>query len=541
MNNLNIINMNTKLFTRLCLMLCMSLTIFACSNDESNVLKSENTIEPDEAGIYHYQVNLNCEVPTYDDANTRSVVYTWDNGANIIVRFKSGSKFVVGLATYNSSDGQWSVGTNEALPVINSEGTCELYYFKDADGMNEANVAMSEKTACYYTTNATYLHPSDNSTTINASLGRKTWRLRFKGASGTQITLPGKNNDVKYFSAFDGLKGSFTDSQKDLELNVNSDGYTPYVYGTFVNGSGENTITVVCNNMGFSKKLKATNLSVGESAFLTIPTEASHDGWEVLPPKEDDKNADPNATIEADNLITFNDGIVTGFTIGSTVETFDYIVMTKSGAEEFSDEELANEIYDTNHYDKSDADYIFKSTNDEFYQANTEYYLCAVAKNSSGQRGPVLRHLFKTKSESLPLAEISNVNAESNKWAFHIALKNNAKSYYLATSTKEENYNSDWHWYAYNAYFWATSGQLESYTWEDVTFTPSSGTCNVVTVCTWAIDANNNIGNCHVVNGNASSSARSRNSVHSVPDKEMLSKESMKKMFENTKIYRVIK
>lgn len=533
--------MKTKLFYRLCLILVIGLTIISCSNDEGDTVSSQNPVEKDESEMYHYQLDLNCDVPTYEEElTTRSVVYTWDNAATIIVRFKSGSKYIDGLATYSSSDNLWTIGTYDALPVITGEGVCELYYFYGATGMKDTNVTMTENTACYYTTSATYLHPSETSITINASLGKKTWRLRFKGTSGTKISLPGENTDIKYCSAFNGQTGKFTDSQKDIELTVGNNGYTPYIYGTFINSSGDNTITVTNGNSGFAKKLSSTNLGIGESAYLTIPTDNSHSGWEVLPPP-DDNTIDPNATIQADNWVTFIDGIVMSWKLGSTATTFDYTVFTKSGAEELTDDQVASKIYTSNPNTLEDANYIFKSTSSEWFTANTEYYLCAVAKNSSGKRGPVLRQLFKTNSDNLPSAEISNIKTESTtKWAYTISLKNNAKSYYLATSTDEDDYNSDWHWYAYYVYRWGATGQLEAHDWTSVATTLKSGTCNLLTVCTWGLDANNKIGNPNVAFGSASSSAaRSLSSANYSPQKGKISQKQMQKIQNNIVVYRI--
>lgn len=532
--------MNTKFFYRLCLILVMGLTIIACSNDESNTVNNQNPVEQDKSGMYQYLLDLNCDVPSYNEgATTRSVVYTWDNAATIIVRFKSGSKFIDGLATYNSSDNLWTIGTYDALPVITGEGVCELYYFYGATGIKDTNVTMTENTACYYTTSATYLHPSETSITINASLGKKTWRLRFKGTSGTKITLPGANTDIKYFSTFNGQTGKFTDSQKDLELSVGSNGYTPYIYGTFVNSSGDNTITIVNGNSGYAKKLSSTNLGVGESAYLTIPTENSHSGWEVLPPPEDG-TVDPNATIQVDNMVTFTDGIVMSWKLGSTANTFDYTVFTKSGAEKLTDDQLVSEIYDSIFYTLDKADYTFKSTDSEWYKPNTEYYLCAVAKNSSGQRGPILRQLLKTNPDNLPSAEISNITAASTtKWTYNITLKNNAKSYYLVTSTEEDDYNSDWHWLAYYVYIWGSTGQLEAHDWASVATTLSSGTCNLITVCTWGLDANKNIGNPNVAFGSTSSSSRSLIPANLSPQKDMISQKRMQNMRNNTVVYKI--
>lgn len=523
--------MNTKIFYRLCISLVMGLAITACSNDEGSQADSQSPVVPDESGMYHYLLDLNCNTPSYDEeATTRSIVRTWDNAASIIVRFKSGTKFITGTATYSSSDKLWSIVTSESLPVISGEGTCELYYFAGAS-TKDANVALTESTPCYYTTSATYVRPSEASVAIQASLGRKTWRLRFKGTSGTSITLPKNDNEIKYFSAFNGQTGNFTDSQKDITLTVDNTGYTPYIYGTFVNSSGSNKITIKSGSQSYSKKLTNTNLGVGESAFMNIPVESSYTGWEPL--------IDPSATVAIDFSVTFTDGIVLEWELGSTVKTMSYSILEKSEINELTDEQITSEMYNLFSYSIENVNgYTFNLTSDEI-ASNTEYYLVAVAKNSSGVRGPILKYLFKTNSNNLPIAEISNVKAASStQWSADIALKNNAKAYYIAANTSEDNYNSDWHFYAYYAYYWAISGDLESLDWEGVSWTLNSGTCNYFTVCTWATDSKGNIGNPHVAYGHTTSYARGTRT-----DKpkimRRISKERMKELRDNMVIYKV--
>ena len=253
-------------------------------------------------------------------------------------------------------------------------------------------------------------------------------------------------------------------------------------------------------------------------------------------------NIDASATVEPDYLVTFTDGIALDFKIGSTVNTFDFTVFTKTGAEALSDDELAEETYGTSPLSKSDADYIFKVTSTDFFKPNTEYYLCAVAKNSSGKRGPVCRYLFKTNAEGLPSAPISNITAESTtKWTYNITLRNGATSYYLATSTDENRYNSDWHYWAYFVHYWATTGQIEAHDWASVQTTLNSGTCKVITIGTWGIGSNGKIGNPEVSYGSTSSSAPARKpSVgNKTLQKERIPKADLEEMMKNTRLYRV--
>lgn len=260
--------------------------------------------------------------------------------------------------------------------------------------------------------------------------------------------------------------------------------------------------------------------------------------------KTTSSNIDANATIEPNLLVPFIDGMVTDWTIGSTVNTFDYSVFTKAGAEALTDDEIVEKIYGTDPYSKDDASYIFRNNNTEsnqFYSPNTQYYLCAVAKNSSGKRGPVCRYLFMTSTDGLPTALISNITPETTKWTYNITLRNGATSYYLGTSTDENRYKSDWHFWAYLVYKWGVTGQIEAHDWASVQTTLNSGTCNVITIGTWGISSNGSIGNPEVAYGNVSSSAPAwtQKAPKSTVREEAIPRADLEKIMKNTRFYRV--
>ena len=170
-------------------------------------------------------------------------------------------------------------------------------------------------------------------------------------------------------------------------------------------------------NDAYTRNLNASSLPVGTSGYFDIPTASNYSSKGWTKKENGNGNIDANATIEPNLLVPFIDGMVTDWTIGSTVNTFDYSVFTKAGAEALTDDEIVEKIYGTDPYSKDDASYIFRNNNTEsnqFYSPNTQYYLCAVAKNSSGKRGPVCRYLFMTSTDGLPTALISNITPETS-------------------------------------------------------------------------------------------------------------------------------
>lgn len=544
----------------------VGLLFVACSQSD-NVSTSPSAVKM-QNGFYVYDnIDFVCQAPGYDAGTTRAVTYNWQYGQTMFARFKSGSTYYQGFI-YRKENGWSMIATSDFMDMATS-GTCELYYFQEANGdyyylntntgnfdiynngsfvkntdivWNSKSISLSEGTAVY-TSTANY-STTATSFSLETVLEPLMWRMRFSGSNGTSITLPGSDNDIEYCSAFNWSTSSayFSTATKDVSLSV-SGGYTPYIYGLFAS-TGSNKITVKNGNDAYTRNLNASSLPVGTSGYFDIPTASNYSSKGWTKKENGNGNIDANATIEPNLLVPFIDGMVTDWTIGSTVNTFDYSVFTKAGAEALTDDEIVEKIYGTDPYSKDDASYIFRNNNTEsnqFYSPNTQYYLCAVAKNSSGKRGPVCRYLFMTSTDGLPTALISNITPETTKWTYNITLRNGATSYYLGTSTDENRYKSDWHFWAYLVYKWGVTGQIEAHDWASVQTTLNSGTCNVITIGTWGISSNGSIGNPEVAYGNVSSSAPAwtQKAPKSTVREETIPKADLEKMMKNTRLYRV--
>ena len=490
------------------LIMAMGLTFSSCSNDDDFVSNNE-TVLVDEEGYFVYDLELDCGTPDFEnEGTTRALSYTWDDNATIYVRFKDGTSYIPGTATYNKASNKWTVRASSSLAITN-EATCYLFYFDNAESVTSEKVNMNEKTSCYYTYSATYKHPTSNSISITAALSPYTWRMRFKGTNGTQIKLPGTENGINYYTSFNRKDGSFTHEKKDITLSV-SGGYTPYIYGEFDSyfnsNITNNPITLINNtypNYKFSRNLKQSDLLYGTSGYFNIPTSSSYSGWERT---ENNEGPITNCSVTTKDLVTFTDAIVFGWNAESNVNKFYYKIYT-SMLTSYTDDEIVSELKNQGVMrTKQDVDgYIFYNGN---LTANTNYYIYAVAFDSNNKQGTISISAFKTRSSQSPYAEISNIKSTSStKWTFDITLKNNATSYYLMTSTDADDYTGNWHWIGYYAYQYAISGQAQTYDWTSVQTTLNSGTCQYLTVCTWGVSSSGTIGNCHVATGYTGSSA----------------------------------
>ena len=518
--------MNKKfLFYSISLIMMLGLTFTACTNNEELV---DNSLMPqiDEHGYYVYDLDLNCDTPDYDEeGTTRAVSYTWEDNATLYVRFKDGSSYIPGTATYNKTSNKWTVKASSSLSITNDAIECRVFYFENPASVTDDVVNLTEQTIIYFTTTATYKHPTSSSISITATLRPYTWRMRFKGTNGTKIKLPGNENGINYYTTFERKTGYFTHEKRDVTLSV-SGGYTPYIYGEFESFFNsdvtDNPITLINNtypNYKFSRTMKMSDLSFGTSGYFNIPTSSSYSGW-VRTVIEDGPVT--NCAVGTKDMVTFTDAIVTGWNVETNVDKFYYKIYT-SLLSSYTDEEIISSLKSQGTMRKAQdvEGYIYLLDN---LSPNTTYYLYTVGLDSNGKPGTISIIGFKTLSSSLPYAEISNIQAASStKWTFDITLKNNAQLYYLLVSTDESDYNMNWHFMGYFAHQMATSGQLDTYNWSSVQTTVSSGSCSVITICTWGVSSSGSIGDCRVSRGSVSS-APQWTSIHNSTESHCMKK-----------------
>ena len=506
-----------NIFISLSLALSMLLGLTACSSEDS--MSDSQTVKTVN-GFYVQKVNFICEAPGYDQGTTRAVTYNWKNYTSLFARFKSGSNYYIGYISIEP-DGWKMISTTEFINMTTS-GTCELYYLLESNGdnyymnmdtgkldvynngsfvkstdiaWNASSINLTEGTAVYATTTATYSKEKGNGWTIQAMLTPMLWRMRFSGSNGTSITLPGNDNDIKYVSAFNWSTSavSFTKATKDVSLKVSSS-YTPYIYGEFVNSSSKNTITVVNGSNTFYREFSSSNLPAGKSGYFTIPTTSnySNNGWTM---KQD---VDQNATFTPNLLVPFEEGWASDWIKGSTAVAVRSVTFSEAGFTGKSDEELMKAM---EQYDSSDISnytngiwYNNNGSSSSFFSPNKQYYLCTVAYNSSGQRGPLIKTPFKTRAANLPYAEITDLKRTSeSQWKCNVSLKNNAKSFYVAAWRGSDMFYESAYYIAWLVYSLAVNGEL-SLKNGDKTLTYNVDD-TYMTVCTWGLASDGSFGN----------------------------------------------
>lgn len=268
-----------KLFQVFAAAILSIIVMAACSNDEC----ADFTEQINADGTYTYNLRMDCMMADSATNITRAN-YSWENGTTLYLRFRNGSTYTAGTAVYNRSTGLWTLTTTSSLTVKTSESTCEAYYFKNNGSVTTSTIALTKNTSCYQGT-GNYTHPTASDIYASVILKPKNWRLRFRGSSGSSITIISNSSDISYYSSFNRSTGEFSTTKKDVKLTVASNGYTPYIYGTFLSPNTKNKITIKSNtNDLFYRTINGTTLQSKSSGYLTMPTSSNYSsyGWNML-------------------------------------------------------------------------------------------------------------------------------------------------------------------------------------------------------------------------------------------------------------------
>lgn len=265
---------HVQYFTKGLLMAGFCLALGACSNDDLLELEQDKT--QDESTTHTIAMEFIGDVVGFDQQSnvakvqTRATSSSWTNGDKIYITFYNGSNIVPGEATYSSSSG-WSVSYDGNLGT-GSNLKCEARYFVNATFSSSSLVTLNPNTEIYEDLNGSYSY-SAGSLTVQASLTPKTGRIRFTGTSGAKIHLTG----ITTYTTFAPDVNNFSTSEAMIHQTVASSGSTPYIYG-FVS-TNERNISIVGNDFAYYRSLTSDMFKTGESGYMAIPTESSHNNW----------------------------------------------------------------------------------------------------------------------------------------------------------------------------------------------------------------------------------------------------------------------
>jgi hypothetical protein len=241
--------------------------IVSCSSVDDTI----EDLQPvqDVAELHTCKMILNGTKSDYSDTQRSRADLEWNEGDKIYLTFTTATGTTYGDASYSS--GSWNVSYYGTL----SDSTytqCTAVYFDNAKYASGTVVQINECTGIYEDTDGKYLY-ADGTLSVTATLTPKLGRIRFAGEVNDTITVCG----ISHYTSYDISTGKFIQTKTALKEAVDSL-YTPYIYGEFTD-SVQPRLNIITPASGFTRMPSSSVMKKGQSGYMSIPTESSHNGW----------------------------------------------------------------------------------------------------------------------------------------------------------------------------------------------------------------------------------------------------------------------
>lgn len=246
------------------------LALGSCSSDVLSEVENQNDKQTVKMEFVGKVIGFDQQGSSKAKVQARATSSSWKDGDKIYITFYNGSTLIPGEATYSSASG-WSVSYDGNL-ATGSNLKCEARYFVNATSSSSSLVSLNSNSEIYEDLNATYAY-SNGSLTVTATLSPKTGRIRFTGKSGEKIYTTG----ISVYTTFSPAINKFSTSNAMITSTVASNGSTPYIYGFFTDD--DRSLGLVGSDYAFTRTCTSSMLNVGESGYMAIPSESSHNNW----------------------------------------------------------------------------------------------------------------------------------------------------------------------------------------------------------------------------------------------------------------------
>ena len=246
------------------------LALGSCSSEDLAEAEDQNGKQTVKMELVGKVIGFDQQGSSKDKVQTRATSASWNDGDKIYITFYNGYTLIPGEATYNSASG-WSVSYDGNL-ATGSNLKCEARYFVNATFSSSSLVSLNSNSEIYEDLNARYAY-SNGSLTVTATLSPKTGRIRFTGRSGEKIYTTG----ISVYTKFSPAINTFYTSNAKVTSTVASNGSTPYIYGYFTDN--DRSLGLVGSDYAFTRICTSSMFNVGESGYMAIPSESSHNNW----------------------------------------------------------------------------------------------------------------------------------------------------------------------------------------------------------------------------------------------------------------------
>ena len=254
---------NLKLFfsTYCCI---MSLFVSSCS-EHGDCLQEIEQNSKDMAKTCSMKFDVTLQ--DFDSSSVTRSNSDWKEGDKIYLTLGDSA---YGTAEFTS--GSWVLNYSGDLSADES-GLCTAYYFENIESESTSVVNLNYNTSLYKAIDGNYSY--DGTTVyLTANLKPIVGRIRFSGTPDSIISVIG----ITRYSSYSIVKDTLTSVFSPITLTVQSDGYTPYIYGYFTSQETPR-LNILTGESGFNRKCPTSIFKTGESGWMDIPTLKSYNGW----------------------------------------------------------------------------------------------------------------------------------------------------------------------------------------------------------------------------------------------------------------------
>ena len=219
------------------------------------------------------------DMPSYESATKADETEgEWADKSKVYLQFAVGDKMVSGSATYDLMEDIWSLEYAGTLNTVES-ALCHAYYFENAGAATFEEVPMTEKTAVYLDTTATYSFSfEDNLIVLKAHLKPYLSRVRLEGKHKQGYNFDGP----LHYTSYNMLENKFVSSTKMICDTIPESGKTDYYYLFFKDQSKKQMFFYdYVTGDKFTRTFPENVFTMGKSGYLNAPTAEAYSGWEA--------------------------------------------------------------------------------------------------------------------------------------------------------------------------------------------------------------------------------------------------------------------
>lgn len=266
---------NFSFFSALAGLAIVAMALVSCEREGLSASPEEDTVPSFKTA----SMKLEGAMPSYDSpTKADGTEGEWADKSKVYLQFAVGEDMVSGSATYDLLEDIWTLEYAGTLQTVAS-AACQAFYFENAGEATFEEVPMTEKTAVYLDTTATYSFSfEDNLIVLKAHLKPYLSRVRLEGKHKQGYNFDGP----LHYTSYNMLENKFVSSTKMICDTIPESGKTDYYYLFFKDQSNKQMFFYdYVTGDKFTRTFPENVFAMGKSGYLNAPTADAYSGWEA--------------------------------------------------------------------------------------------------------------------------------------------------------------------------------------------------------------------------------------------------------------------